>query len=114
MTDPAKAEKVLNDLAALGVGLSIDDFGTGYSSLGYLKRLPVDTLKIDQSFVRDMMGSRSDHAIVASTITLSRNLGLTVVAEGVEDGDTMVELRRLGCHVAQGYGIARQIGRAHV
>jgi len=109
MTDPAKAEAVLNQLADLGVGLSIDDFGTGYSSLGYLKRLPVDTLKIDQSFVRDMMQSRSDHAIVASTITLSRNLGLTVVAEGVEDDDTMLELRRLGCHVAQGYGIARPL-----
>jgi diguanylate cyclase len=112
LADPEKAERVLNELDTFGVRLSIDDFGTGYSSLGYLKRLPVHVLKIDRSFVSDMIASASDHAIVASTVTLSRNLDLEVVAEGVEDDATMVELSRLGCHMAQGFGISRPVPAA--
>jgi diguanylate cyclase (GGDEF)-like protein len=112
LADPEKAERVLIELDTFGVRLSIDDFGTGYSSLGYLKRLPVHVLKIDRSFVSDMIESASDHAIVASTVTLSRNLDLEVVAEGVEDDATMVELSRLGCHMAQGFGISRPVPAA--
>jgi diguanylate cyclase len=103
MTDPHRTAGVLKQAHALGVGLSIDDFGTGYSSLSWLSRLPVDELKIDRSFVQGVNADRSDAAIVRSTIELGRSLGLTVVAEGVEDRRTWVRLRDHGCHVAQGY-----------
>jgi EAL domain-containing protein (putative c-di-GMP-specific phosphodiesterase class I) len=93
----------------MGVKLSIDDFGTGYSSLAYLKRLPVDAVKIDKSFVLGMGEDTNDGAIVRSTIDLARNLGLHVVAEGVETSDIWTELRDLGCDLAQGYLISRPI-----
>src|SRR5690606_16644532 len=89
MTDPTRAMRVLDQLHQLGVQLSIDDFGTGYSSLAYLKRLPVKTLKIDNSFVRNMLEDKQDELIVNSTIHLAHNLGLIVVAEGVENEELL-------------------------
>jgi diguanylate cyclase (GGDEF)-like protein len=103
MTDPARAQRILHELDALGVRISIDDFGTGYSSLARLKDLPVHELKIDRAFVTRMQSIHSDAVIVRSTIDLARNLGLAVVAEGVEDGSVLNELSELGCDTAQGY-----------
>ncbi|MDQ2075347.1 GGDEF domain-containing phosphodiesterase [Marinimicrobium sp. ABcell2] len=109
MNDPARAMKVLEWLHELGVSLSIDDFGTGYSSLAYLKRLPVQTLKIDYSFVRHMLDDEQDEIIVNSTIQLAHNLGLSVVAEGVECEELLERLSAMGCDRAQGYHIARPL-----
>ena len=107
MDEPQRALATLERLSAAGFRLSIDDFGTGYSSLAYLKRLPVDELKIDQSFVRNMKTDASDAMIVRSTIDLAHNLGLTVVAEGVEDAQVWELLRELHCDQAQGYHMGR-------
>jgi diguanylate cyclase (GGDEF)-like protein len=107
MADPGHAQSTLEYLSRLGLRLSVDDFGTGYSSLSYLKKLPVDELKIDKSFVLDMQGNKDDATIVRSTIDLGHNMGLKVVAEGVEDAGTCDALRRLGCDFAQGYFIGR-------
>ena len=107
MADPELAIDVLHRIQALGVRTSVDDFGTGYSSLAYLKILPVDELKIDQSFIRDMTFSDRDKALVRSMVDLGHHLGLSVVAEGVETLATMQSLRGLGCDVAQGYYFAR-------
>jgi EAL domain-containing protein (putative c-di-GMP-specific phosphodiesterase class I) len=108
MTDATQAADVLTLLTSKGVAVSIDDFGTGYSSLGLLRRLPVHELKIDKSFVLGMAGDGGeDTAIVRSTADLAHNLGLTVVAEGVEDQWTLDLLGTLGCDEAQGYHIAR-------
>lgn len=107
MIDPERALKVLNGIAALGVTLAIDDFGTGYSSLAYLKKLPVRTLKIDGSFVTAMLDDEQDEIIVHSTINLAHNLGLKVVAEGVEDDDVLRRLEIHQCDQAQGYFIER-------
>jgi diguanylate cyclase len=109
MADPAHALEILSRLNAMGVQLSIDDFGTGYSSMAYLKSLPVHELKVDRSFVSQMLQSSSDAVIVHSTIDLGRNLGLRVVAEGVENSLTLQHLGLLGCHAAQGYHISRPI-----
>jgi diguanylate cyclase (GGDEF)-like protein len=109
MADAARAMEVLGRLRAMGVGVSIDDFGTGYSSLSYLKRLPVHELKIDKSFVAHMASDENDLAIVRSTVGLAHDLGLTVVAEGVEDQATWDLLVALGCDVAQGYFISRPL-----
>lgn len=105
--DPDRALVVLNQLSKLGVRLSIDDFGTGYSSLAYLKRLPVNALKIDRSFVMDMLKDKQDEIIVKSTVNLAHNLGLHVVAEGVENERTLKALAALGCNQAQGYHLGR-------
>ncbi|HEC18922.1 MAG TPA: GGDEF domain-containing protein, partial [Gammaproteobacteria bacterium] len=102
MADPDHARKLLVGLDNLGVRLSIDDFGTGYSSLGYLKRLPVDELKVDKSFVLNMSRNESDAAIVRATVGLAHDLGLEVVAEGVEDQHSQDELSRMGCEYIQG------------
>jgi diguanylate cyclase (GGDEF)-like protein len=102
MADPFRALAVLKRLHEMGTKLSIDDFGTGYSSLAYLKRLPVDAVKIDKSFVLNMDTDENDAAIVRSTIDLARNLGLTVVAEGVESETIWRTLSGLGCDIAQG------------
>jgi diguanylate cyclase len=102
MEDPAHALAILARLHALGVRLAIDDFGTGYSSLAYLKRLPVHELKIDKSFVIGLARDRDDAAIVRATIDLAHHLGLSVTAEGVEEGRVLDTLRRLGCDHAQG------------
>ncbi len=109
MDDPQRAEAMLNRLSEQGFKLSIDDFGTGYSSLAYLKRLPVDELKIDKSFVMGMETGEDDAMIVRSTIDLAHNLGLTVVAEGVETLAILDRLRALSCDEAQGYHISRPL-----
>jgi diguanylate cyclase (GGDEF)-like protein len=107
MADPVRAHRLLSELSASGVKLSVDDYGTGYSSLTYLKNLPVDQLKIDQSFVLHMNEDTHDASIVRSVIDLGHNLGLTTVAEGIEDLDTWRQLIELGCDSAQGYYLAR-------
>ena len=107
MDDPQRALATLNKLSGLGFKLSIDDFGTGYSSLAYLKRLPVDELKIDKSFVMSMVEDLDDAKIVRSTIDLAHNLGLTVVAEGVENAKVWDALRDLECDEAQGYHMGK-------
>jgi diguanylate cyclase (GGDEF)-like protein len=109
MDDPERAEATLNRLAARGFKLSIDDFGTGYSSLAYLRRLPVDELKIDKSFVMAMEREAGDAKIVRSTIDLAHHLGLTVVAEGVENRAILDQLHRLHCDEAQGYHLSRPL-----
>jgi diguanylate cyclase (GGDEF)-like protein len=107
MSDDATTRKVLGILNRMGVRLSIDDFGTGYSSLSYLSRLPVQELKIDKSFVLKMLENHGDHVIVESTIGLAHNLGLQVVAEGVENAAVWERLAHLGCDIAQGYHLSR-------
>ncbi|MEP7300558.1 MAG: EAL domain-containing protein [Caldimonas sp.] len=107
MDDPQRALATLDRLSAMGFKLSIDDFGTGYSSLAYLKRLPVDELKIDQSFVRSMQTDADDSVIVRSTIDLAHNLGIVVVAEGVENLQVWNMLRELDCDQAQGFHMGR-------
>jgi diguanylate cyclase (GGDEF)-like protein len=112
MTRPAQAMSVLQALRAHGISIAIDDFGTGYSSLAYLARLPVTTLKVDQAFVKDMVRSKSEEQIVRSIIGLAHQCELTVVAEGVEDEETLAALVTMGCDVAQGYYIARPMETA--
>jgi len=112
MADPARSERVLAALGQLGIQLAIDDFGTGYSSLTRLKQLPIHVVKIDKSFVMAMSMDESDSAIVRSTIELARNLGHTVVAEGVEDQVTWNLLLALGCDQVQGYFLARPMTAA--
>ncbi len=106
MSDPAVALQIVKALADLGVRLSIDDFGTGFSSLAYLQKLPLDEIKIDKSFVFGMLESHNDSVIVRSTIDLAHNLGLTVVAEGVENIDHIDALARLNCDLVQGFCIS--------
>jgi len=109
MREPEKALKVLHLLRECGISLSVDDFGTGYSSLAHLKRLPVQELKIDQSFVRNLDETSEDAVIVRSTIEMSHNLGLKVVAEGVEYAHSLRLLERWQCDTAQGYLISRPL-----
>jgi diguanylate cyclase (GGDEF)-like protein len=109
MADPRRAGEVLDRLRALGVRLSLDDFGTGQSSLSYLKRLPLDEVKIDRGFVAGIVGDDHDALIVRSTIDLARNLGLEVVAEGVEGADVLQRLRTLRCDEAQGFHLSRPL-----
>jgi diguanylate cyclase (GGDEF)-like protein len=109
MADPTRARATLVQLASMGVRLSIDDFGTGHSSLAYLKRLPVHALKIDKSFVINMASDDNDLVIVQSTIDLAHNLGLEVVAEGVESEEVWNRLKSLGCDMAQGFWRGRPV-----
>ena len=111
MSDPSRAVAVLGLLRDLGIGVAIDDFGTGYSSLAYLRRLQIDELKIDKSFVMDMPRDDGDAVIVRSTIEMGHNLGLRVVAEGVEDDVALQMLRGWKCDVVQGYGISRPLAQ---
>lgn len=111
MTNPEKSIQVLNKLHQLGVKLSVDDFGTGFSSLAYLKLLPVNELKIDKSFVIDMEQDESDRLIVHSTIELSHNLGLKVVAEGIENENCWNMLLDMGCDTAQGYYMSKPVDK---
>jgi diguanylate cyclase (GGDEF)-like protein len=112
LVNNSRAKLVLDRLSAMGVRLSLDDFGTGYSSLSYLKRLPLDELKIDRSFVMNMLEDEDDAVIVRSTIDLGRNLGLEVVAEGVETEEMWARLQGLGCDVAQGYYLTSPVPAA--
>jgi diguanylate cyclase (GGDEF)-like protein len=114
LADPFRVRHVIDRINGLGVGFAIDDFGTGYSSLAYLKQLPVQTMKIDRSFVMDMLESESDAAIVRSTIDLARNLGLRIVAEGVETEAMWDALRAQGCTLAQGYLISKPLPAAEL
>ncbi len=109
MDDPLRAEATLNALSDRGFKLSIDDFGTGYSSLAYLRRLPVNELKIDRSFVLAMESGKGDAAIVRSTIELAHNLGLSVVAEGIENAHVYGQLAGLDCDEGQGYHMSRPL-----
>jgi diguanylate cyclase (GGDEF)-like protein len=106
MADPERGRVVLGELRRLGVRTSIDDYGTGYSSLAYLRYLPADELKLDRSLTQDVDSDRRARAIVRHTVALAHDLGLSLVAEGVEDGTTAAALGSLGCDVAQGYAIA--------
>lgn len=106
MVDPGRALQILDELHRSGVQLSVDDYGTGHSSLAYLSHLPIDALKIDRSFVTQMATHSKGDVIVRSTIDLARNLGLLVVAEGVESGDAYRRLSELGCDAAQGNWVA--------
>jgi diguanylate cyclase len=112
MDDPISAQSALRKLRELGVATSIDDYGTGYSSLAYIKQLAVNELKIDRAFVSGMEADRRNAAIVRSTIELGHNLGLTVVAEGVETDHELAELRRFGCDDAQGFLFSRPMPAA--
>jgi diguanylate cyclase (GGDEF)-like protein len=107
MSDSGRSSTVLDELAAVGVSLSIDDFGTGYSSLSHLKRLPIDEIKVDRSFVIDMNSDANDFLIVRATVELGKHLGLRVVAEGVEDREAFDRLADFGCDEAQGFYISR-------
>jgi EAL domain-containing protein (putative c-di-GMP-specific phosphodiesterase class I) len=109
MEQPEQAVEVISHFDRLGVRIAIDDFGTGFSSLSYLKRLPVDELKIDKSFVLEIHNDDSDAVIVRSTIDLAHNLGLEVVAEGIENQDIHDILTILGCDHGQGYYISHPL-----
>ncbi len=109
LVDPRRTKQILERLSGMGIRLSIDDFGTGYSSLAYLKRLPVSEIKVDRSFVMNMDDDEDDATIVRSTIELGRNLGLDVVAEGVENQEVWDRLKALGCTAAQGYYLSRPV-----
>jgi len=112
MADPERTADSLRRIRALGVKAAIDDFGTGYSSMVYLKLLPVDEIKIDRSFVHDLDTDLRNRVLVESAIELGHNLGLTVIAEGVEDGASLDTLHDLGCDGAQGYHFSRPLSPA--
>jgi EAL domain-containing protein (putative c-di-GMP-specific phosphodiesterase class I) len=109
MQNPEATRGILDRLAAMGIKLAIDDFGTGYSSLAYLKHLPIHRLKLDRSFVKDLEEDANDAAICAATIALGHNLGLELVAEGVETDLQREFLSRLGCDVLQGFFYSRAL-----
>ncbi len=111
MNDPLRARQVMQQFTEMGVSLAIDDYGTGFSSLAYLKLLPVHSLKIDRAFVMDMLEDENDAIIVRSTVDLAHNLGLKVVAEGVESALVLALLRELSCDAVQGYHLARPMAR---
>ena len=109
MHDPERAVKLLSRLKDMGIYLSIDDFGTGYSSLGYLKRFPLDSVKIDRSFIRDIPGDADDAAITRAIIAMAHSLRLKVIAEGVETEEQLRFLRDLGCDEMQGYYFSKPL-----
>lgn len=114
MVEPPRAIAAITKISALGVQIIIDDFGTGYSSMAYLKRLPIAKIKVDKSFVKDMLDNHNDAVIVRSIIGLGHNLGLSVVAEGVESSEIWDHLKTLGCDSAQGYCMSRPIPASDV
>ena len=105
--NPKTARTTLNAIRTLGFTIALDDFGTGFSSLSYLKQLPIDIIKIDQSFIRDMTTDSEDKVLVESIIAMARALNKKTVAEGVETREHLEMLQELGCHSAQGYYFAR-------
>jgi EAL domain-containing protein (putative c-di-GMP-specific phosphodiesterase class I) len=107
--NPEHAERVVGELRAMGLAVSIDDFGTGYSSLTYLKRFPVETVKIDRSFINDLPGNSNDEAITQAIIAMSHSLGLKVVAEGVETEQQASTLRRMRCDEYQGFLFSKAV-----
>ncbi len=107
MQAPEEDLKTLESIKSLGVGISMDDFGTGYSSLSSLRNLPIDTLKIDRDFVKDIPGDEDDAIIVTVIINMARLLKLNIVAEGVETVEQLEFLEREGCHTLQGYLLSR-------
>lgn len=114
MSQPAQAKETLDLCRKAGMGISIDDFGTGYSSLSYLHAFPINTLKIDQSFVRDMHENESSRALVKSIISLGKNLDMAIVAEGVEKIEEGKILKEMGCDYAQGYYFAKPMSEENV
>jgi EAL domain-containing protein (putative c-di-GMP-specific phosphodiesterase class I) len=114
LEDLTVAQPMLDDLASYGVGIHIDDFGTGYSSLNYLAQLPVQTLKIDQTFIAQLSGPNATTKVVEAIIALGKAMGLEVVAEGVETAQQYKIIRRLGCDLAQGYFIAKPMTAAQM
>jgi EAL domain-containing protein (putative c-di-GMP-specific phosphodiesterase class I) len=109
MVDRERSHRVLTEIRELGARISIDDFGTGYSSLSYLKQIPADEIKIDKSFVINMLNDEADRKIVEQIIALGRSFGLTVVAEGVENAEVAARLAAMGCDYAQGFHYARPL-----
>ena len=109
LANPQQALGMLHALRSMGVGLSLDDFGTGYSSMTHLRNLPVDELKVDRGFVHTMTTSPEDAVIVRAAVELGHNLGMDVVAEGIEDADTLAEVVASGCSLAQGYYFSRAL-----
>ena len=109
MSDVARATETVNQLHDMGLKISIDDFGTGYTSLSYIRRLPVSEIKVDKSFVLNMRDVNDDAVIVRSIVELGHNLGLAVVAEGIEDQETWDLLSDLSCNQAQGYFISKPV-----
>ena len=114
MRDEERTTRILSQLRALGVRLCIDDFGTGYSSLSYLRRFALDLLKIDRSFVSEMLGNSESLEIVKTILSLGTNLGMEVVAEGVETAEQANLLKSIGCEYAQGYLFATPLDSARV
>lgn len=112
--DTELAQRNLDSLAAAGIRMALDDFGTGFSGLSRLKQFPINTVKIDRSFIRDIRNDTNDAVIVASTISLAHNLGLTVVAEGVESRDQLVHLKAAGCDQVQGFYLQRPVAAAQI
>jgi EAL domain-containing protein (putative c-di-GMP-specific phosphodiesterase class I) len=109
MSDPEESVEILQRLSRMGIIVSVDDFGTGYSSMSYLRRFPIDKLKIDRSFITNIMSSSDDAAIVQAIISLAHSLRLTVVAEGVETAEQVAFLRKHGCDQYQGYYFSRPV-----
>jgi diguanylate cyclase (GGDEF)-like protein len=107
MNDPERMSEIMTTLKGMGFSIAIDDFGTGYSSLAYLKRFPIDTLKIDQTFVRNMLEDNNDRAIISTILAIAQQMGLATVVEGVETEEQRQTLQRLGCVLAQGYYFSR-------
>ena len=109
MSDVGMALSWIEKLRAAGLRIFLDDFGTGYSALAYLKRFPLDTVKIDKSFITDINADNKDHKLVNAIITMSASLGLNVVAEGIEEESQLALLRKLGCGYGQGYYFSRPV-----
>lgn len=114
MDDPEQAIHIMSELRSVGISLALDDFGTGYSSLAYLKRFPIQTLKIDKAFIDDISHAERDRKMVASIIAMAHNLGIHVVAEGVESGDQLMILSTLNCEFAQGFHFAKPLPAAEL
>jgi EAL domain-containing protein (putative c-di-GMP-specific phosphodiesterase class I) len=109
MQDVEKTELIIRELSALGVKFSLDDFGTGYSSLSYLKKFPFDSIKIDQSFVKDLEVNKQDQALVSAVITLAKGYNMKVIAEGVETENQKLLLEKLNCDMIQGWWVSKPL-----